>query len=564
MKLTDYVAKALAREGIECMFIFTGGAISHLVDSVFRFNLKTGKLRPVCVLHEQAGSMAADSYTRTTGKIGAAAATSGPGGTNFLTGICCSYYDSIPGLYFTGQVRTWEWKAKSKQRQVGFQETDIVSVVKPITKYATMVTNPKNIRYQLEKALWIAQIGRPGPVLIDLPMDVQWSKIKVGELKSFKPDKRKKSDKKIKEKIKLVVHWLKKSKRPIIICGGGVRNAGAIAELKKLASLINIPVTVTFGGKDSFPHNNRLFSGLIGVAGNKAANTSINSSDLVLAIGTRLAWRQLKSKPKEFLPNSKLVHVEIDPYEINQRVKADLAIGYDAKKFIKNLTQELQKTKKLDFSYWASKTRDKLNKSPFCKKEYYLQKKGINPYVFFKTLSEQMGKNDIIVADTGNNVMWALQAVEIKNNQRIFTAHAHSPMGYALPAAMGAAVVYPKGSPRVICTIGDGGFQLNIQELQTIYYYKLPIKIFIIDNQSYAAIKDFQDGNLGSRYYASSLEHGYSWPDFLAVARSYKIKTAEIKSQDNLASKIRSVLNRKGAVVCNVSIMPKPFVTFDP
>jgi len=562
MKLTDYIAKFLAKQGVECMFVFTGGAISHLLDSVFKVNLLKGKLKPICVMHEQAGSMAADGYARATGKIGAAAVTSGPGSTNLLTGIACSYYDSIPGIYFTGQVRTWEYKGKSKQRQVGFQETDIVSMVKPITKYATMITKPEDIRYELEKAFWLAETGRPGPVLIDLPMDIQWAQVKPSKLRSYKPEGKEKDDHNDLKKVKQIAALLRKAKRAAVISGGGIRNAEAIKELKDFAALINIPVTVTFGGKDTFSHDNPLFAGLIGMLGNYSANSSLEKCDLVLAIGSRLSWRQIKSKPKEFLPKSKLVHVEIDPKELNQRVKADIAFGCDAKRFLSLLTAEIKKGKRPNFLKWAKETRQSYKKNPFCKPEYYLEKEGINPYVFMKALSKEMAEDDILVADAGQNVLWAMQAIEIRGQQRLFTAHAHSPMGYSLPAAMGPATIY-KGSPRVICTIGDGGFQLNIQELQTIKNYHLPIKIFIMNNYAYGAIMDYQDGNLGGRYFASSSEHGYSIPDLLAISRAYKIKTDEINSQDNLADKIRSVLNNKGPIVCNVNLTPRTYVTVD-
>ena len=564
MKLTDYITDFLVTRGVERMFIFTGGAISHLVDSVYKRYHSHGDLEPICVRHEQAGSMAIDGYTRATGKIGAMAVTSGPGATNLLTGIACSYYDSIPGIYFTGQVQTKEYKGESKQRQVGFQETDIVSIIKPLTKYAIMITDPQDIRYELEKALWLAQSGRPGPVLIDLPMDVQWAQIEPEKLRAFKPVIEPPEDpKQIREKVKIVADWIRESEHPIIICGGGVRNAGAMKELRDLATLCDIPVVVTFNGVDSFIHDRPLYSGLIGTMGNCGTNTSLDKSDLVLAVGTRLTLRQVKSKPEEFVPNGKLVHVDIDPNELNQRVPADLALACDAKEFLTLLLNALKNDGCSRFTDWAKETRNRFEQNPFCKSEYYLEKGAVNPYVFFKTLSEQMADDDILIPDAGQNVMWAIQTVEVRAQQRLFTDAAHSSMGYSLPAAMGAAVHYRDGSPRVICTIGDGAVQLNIQELETIHQYDLPVKIFVVNNHSYGAIMDYQDATLEGRYFASSMAYGCSLPDILAIARAYKIPTAEITSHDDLAEKIKSVLNSKGAILCEVDMGSRTYVTLD-
>ncbi len=562
MKLSDYIAKFLAKQNIPNVYVFTGGAIAHLIDSFYLQSQKSNKVKPISVMHEQSGSMAIDGYSRITGKLGVAIATSGPGGTNFITGIACSYYDSIPGLYFTGQVRTWEVKGESKQRQVGFQETDIISLVKPITKYAVMITNPKSIRYELEKAIYIATHDRPGPVLIDLPMDMQWAEINPKNLKGFTPPKQQDDHKDLSKKIKTIINWLKEAKRPMIICGRGVRTAKAINEIKKLSFLTKIPIAVTFGGKDIIPHDYPYLAGLMGIAGNHSANSALDKSDLVLAIGTRLAWRQIKAKPNDFLPKAKLVHVEIDSSEINQRVKVDIDCPYDAKIFLQQLLKERDILSKLDISQWSKKVRKDYLDHPFCKPQYFNQKK-VNPYVFLKTLSDQMGENDIVAADAGNNMMWTMQTLVIRGNQRIFTAHAHSPMGYSLPAAMGPAAIYKNSKTNVICTIGDGGMQLNIQELQTIAHYRLPVKIFILNNHAYGAIVDFQTAQLNNRYYASSTMHGYSVPDFMAISKAFEIKAVEINSQENLAIQIKHVLNFKGPIVCNVNLMPKTFVSFD-
>ncbi len=564
MKLSDYMAEFFADYGIEYNYIFTGGAIAHLIDSCWKLHNQNPKvLKPICVLHEQAGSMAIDAYTRITDKPGLMMATSGPGATNLLTGIGCSYYDSIPGIYITGQVRTWENKGASKQRQLGFQETDIVSMAKPITKYAVLVEDPRDIKYQLQKAIWMATEGRPGPVLIDLPMDVQWAEIEPDQLRAFVPPTKKPAKTIELNNVKQVADWMRTAAKPTILCGGGIRNAGAVSELKALAELCNIPVLVSFGGNDAFPHDNPLYAGLIGTMGNKAANETLNDSDLLLVLGSRLSWRQVRSKPEQFASKAKIVHVDIDREELNQRVSASLAFDWDVKEFINLLMQELKSKELPDHSHWAKASYQHHQKSPFCKPEYYEQEDRVQPYVFMKTLSEMMADDDVLVIDAGQNVMWGMQATEPRAEQRLITAWGHSPMGYSLPAAMGVAA-HLKGTPQTLCTIGDGGFQVNVQELQTIKYYNLPVKIFIMNNYCYGAIKDFQDGNLDSRYYATCPEYGYEAPDFLAISDAYKIESCRIASHADLKEKLSYVLQHEGPIICDVNLGEDTFVTLDP
>ncbi|WP_415905090.1 thiamine pyrophosphate-binding protein [Neptuniibacter sp. QD48_55] len=564
MKLSDYMADFFAEYGIEFNYIFTGGAIAHLIDSCWeKHNQNPEVLKPICVLHEQSGSMAIDAYTRITDKPGLMMATSGPGATNLLTGMACSYYDSIPGIYVTGQVRTWETKGESKQRQLGFQETDIVSMAEPITKYAVLIEDPRDIRYELEKAMWLATEGRPGPVLIDLPMDVQWADIDPDQLRSFVPPIKNKPTAIEVSNIKQVAEWIRSAKKPTILCGGGIRNAHAIPELKALAELCNIPVVSSFGGNDSFAHDHPLYSGLIGTMGSKAGNHTLNDSDLLLVLGSRLSWRQVRSKPDQFATQAKIVHVDIDREELNQHVSASLAFDWDVKEFIIALINELKDQEHPNHQQWASKSRQSHLDTPFCKPEYYQQEDCVQPYVFMKTLSEMMADDDVLVIDAGQNVMWGMQATEPRADQRLLTAWGHSPMGYSLPAAMGVAA-HLKGSPQTLCTIGDGGFQVNVQELQTIKYYNLPVKIFIMNNYCYGAIKDYQDGNLESRYFATCPEYGYEAPDFLAISKAYNITACRIESHADLKEKLDYVLNHEGPIICDVNLGNDTFVTLDP
>jgi len=544
MKLSDYVISHLASLGIKHVFLLTGGAATHLVDS-FR---NVEGIDYICVQHEQAAAMAADAYSRLGGFIGVAITTSGPGATNLLTGTGCSWFDSIPCLYLTGQVNTYEYKDDSKVRQVGFQETDIVSIIKPISKFAHMVTDPKTIRYYLEKAIYVAKSGRPGPVLLDLPMDVQRAEIEPSELEGFEPEIARGDDGLI-SKIKDCAELIEHSIRPIIIAGGGVRNAGATEELEELAELAGIPVAATFCGIDSFPHDHPLYVGFMGVYGNRYANFAVANCDLLIGVGSRFDTRQTGTQPKSFAREARKIVVDIDPEELNKRVTADIAICCDAKDFLVLLKNELSGRETSDISAWLDKIAEYKAKYPICRPEYYDQPDKVNPYVFMKTLSEEAADDEVIIVDAGQNLMWGIQTLEPRGTQRVFSAGGMSPMGYSLPAAIGAAVCRGK---RAVCTIGDGGMQVNIQELQTIFHYQVPVKIFVMNNHSYGIIKQFQDLYFGSRYEATG--RGYSCPNFVKVAEAYGIKAIAINNHAELQKKIRQVLDYEGPILCDVEL----------
>lgn len=564
MKCSDYIANFFAEKEIDFSYIFTGGAIAHIVDSFYRYHKSsnTGLLKPICVLHEQAGSMAMDAYSRITGKPGVMLVTSGPGATNLLTGIACSWYDSIPGIYITGQVRTWEI-AKGNQRQLGFQETNIVDMAKPITKYAKLVRKANEIPGELEKAYQISLSGRPGPVLIDIPMDVQWSKIDLNKIvKNKKQSIKKIIQKKItKKKLDEVFRLLNKSKKPAILAGAGISNSKSENEFENFVNTINAPVVTSFGGKTAIANDHKNYCGLIGTMGLKPSNQIINCCDLLLVVGSRLSWRQLRSAPEKFAKKAKIIHIDIDKSELNKKIKTKYSYDVDVKNFLIKFLDNKKDLKK-SFSHWTKFCKKNYSNYSLYSKEEILDEKKVNPYYFFKKLSDNMKDNDILVPDAGQNVMWAMQQSNIKKNQKIITSWGHSPMGYSLPASIGVAALEKKDS-RTICTIGDGGFQVNIQELQTIKYYKLKIKIFILNNYSYGAIKDFIRGNLDGRNFAVDKKDGYAPPDLLSISKSYGIKTEKISTNQDL-NKIKQILDYEGSVVCNVDLGEDTFVKLDP
>lgn len=550
MKLSDYVIKYLSDVGIKHVFLITGAAVINLVDS-FR---KVEGIEYVCTQHEQAAAMAAEAYSRMTKNLGAALATSGPGATNLITGICCAYFDSIPAIYITGQVNTYESKGNRDVRQVGFQETDIVSIVKPITKLAVLVDQPEKIKYYLDQAVYEAKSGRPGPVLLDIPMDVQRAEIDPEKLESFVPKKSNKDLAGLENKIKEVLKLIKEAKRPIVLLGAGIKLANAEEEVKSFIERLGVPFTMSWAAIDLFSHDHPLFVGSFGVSASRGGNFSVQNSDLLISIGSRLDTRQTGGKPQTFAREAKKVIVDIAESEINKGrgLNADIAIIADAKEFLISANKQLENFTKPEVAAWITKTQEWKNKYPICLPEYKDQKEKVNIYYFMEILSQESAPDDVIITDAGGNLTWTMQGFKVKEGQKLFSAFNNSPMGYSMPASIGAS--FALGKKPITCIIGDGGIQMNIQDLQTIFYHKLPIKIFVIDNNSYGIIKQFQDIWLNSEYEATCPEKGCSFPDFVKVGQAYGLKTETISNHGELQEKIRKVLASKEAVLCNVRI----------
>lgn len=552
-KVSDYILDYLVSQGVKHVFLLTGGAIAFIVDA---FHGRKD-IEYVCVQHEQAGAMMAEAYSRVGPGYAAAMVTSGPGATNLITGICCAWFDSIPAIYISGQVNTYELKGKYKARQVGFQETDIVDIVKPITKYAVQLTSEQDIRYELEKSTYIAKSGRPGPVLLDIPMDFQRVEIDLLKLKKFilpKEKEYKDTGKQLQEKVKKVIELLKNAKRPVIIAGGGIKIAKANEEIFELAKITGFPVTSSWSGYDIFPRNNTNFIGAHGVYGERAANFTVQNSDVLLSIGSRLDTRQTGGKPATFAREAKIIMVDIDQAELDKRrgLTPHLSIQSDAKEFLQVLLKEIKKVQLPDTTDWIKRATDWAAKYPVVAPEYYKEKKYINAYSFIKELSDQAPPNSIIIPDDGGNLTWTMQAWEVKKGQKLFSAYGNSPMGYAFPAAIGASIAM--GKKPVICVDGDGSLQINIQELQTVAFHKLPIKLFVLNNNGYGIIKQFQELYLDSHYEATG--KGYSCPDFIKVAEAYGIKSIKIKNVKEMKRKIKQALEFKGPVLIDVVINP--------
>ncbi len=542
MNLSDYVLKFLKQRKVKEVFLITGGAISFMIDSFSR----TRGIKYVCVGHEQAAAMMADSYSRIGPNLSCTMVTSGPGATNLITGIACSWFDSIPALHITGQVNSYEKQGAQKgtknTRQIGFQETDIVSISKPITKFSYQLKNPNEIRYVLEKACYLAKSGRPGPVLIDIPMNFQKVKIKEKKLKRFKIPKKNFDNSILKQNIKKIINILKNSSRPIVLLGGGIKISRTQSKIRNFLNKLNIPVVTTWSGVDLIDHDNFNYVGNIGVYGSRAANFAVQNSDFLLTLGSRLDTRITGGAPNTFARDAKVISVDIDKNELSKKRGLNLHLKINS-----NLVEFFEIFDKENFTYknesWLIKCSNWKKKYPIVKKEYYLQKKYVNPYVFINELSKILNNKSIIIADDGGHLTWTIQAFKVKNGQKLFSAFGNSPMGYAFPASIGASIANNKS--KVICIDGDGSIQMNIQELQTVVNNKLPIKIIVMNNNGYGIIKQFQELYLNKRYEATTPKTGVVNPNFKAVSRAYGVNYTLISNHKNLKKKlIKSIKSR--------------------
>ena len=560
MRVADYIINELGNLGIKEVFEFYGGACADLIDAF----TKTNKTRYITVLHEQAGGFAAEAYAKVKG-LGAMIATSGPGGHNLVTPIADCYYDSIPCIFITGQVSQEFLRPNDSVRQVGFQESPISEIVRPITKYSKMVTNPNEIRYEFEKAVYLAKNERPGPVLLDIPMNVQSAEIQ-DNLRCFNPTNHSFDVSKVDEQIERFFNDLSKSKRPCVLVGGGIRIANALDELLEVEEALKIPFFTTWNAIDIVTSDNKYYGGLVGVCGGKGRNFGIQNSDLLLTIGSRLSRRIPGGGAKYFARGAKKYMVEIDkPVLDTQLIDIDERVLCDVKLFLRKLIKranteysygDFYRDKPLNFTEWNQMVFNWRDRYDSVSKEFYelnSNKGKVHPYSFMRILSEEAGNKDIIIGDTGGNVTAFTQAFETKKGQRAFSSNGNSPMGFSFPAGIGAWFASEKLlGQNVISIIGDGGFNLNIQELQTLRTYKIPLKVFIMNNHCLGFTRQFQKKRFGKTEACGP--EGYIPPNFLDIVNAYKIRAVniEINNTESIRKKIREVLDSKEPTICNV------------
>lgn len=523
----DYIAEFLAQTGSKDVFVLTGGACAFMIDAVARHP----SLSYTCFHHEQSAAMAADAVWRVSGRVGVTMATSGPGATNLITGIASSYFDSIPSLHITGQVNQKESLAYqgSNIRQSGFQETKIVDMVKPISKYAAVVTSAESLRSELAKAYSIAISGRMGPVVIDVPMDIQ--QMDVGDVVEL-PVYPAAASTSLEPVISALKQTLATAKRPVVLWGAGIGLAGVQKQVLAWLCSSGIPFVSSWAGLTYFDNDVSNFLGQIGVYGNRGANFVLQNADTIIAIGSRLDNRQRSGNAQNFAKGARVHVFDVDSAELAKcQIDGYTTSLLDFRALPDVLGQVEVKAVEQGWIDYAAEM----------KKEYYgkeistsaAQHGSLSPYEAIRRINQFVAEDAVVVADTGATVCWVFQAFKVKRHS-LFTSGGNSPMGYALPAAIGAKIASPQR--QVISINGDGGFHLNVQELQTLRHLNLPVAVVVMNNGSYGIIKQFQDSYLGGRY--SAARDGFSFPDFGKVAAAYGIRYARVEKLEQITPEL--------------------------
>ncbi|MDK2820425.1 MAG: acetolactate synthase large subunit [Clostridia bacterium] len=555
VKIADFIVSFIADLGIKHVFLLPGGQAMHLVDSLG----KNKQVQHVCALHEQAAAMMAVAYSRATDNFGVAMVTTGPGGTNAVTGVASAWLDSIPCMFISGQFRLENTIGDQQIRQTCLQGTDPIEIVKSITKYAVMIKDPKMVKYHLEKAVFLAKEGRPGPVWLDVPLDIQSALVNEEDLISFDEDKLKTQPDRnllIQQTAKCVA-MLKEARRPVILAGNGIRLAHAVEEFTQLAEQLGIPVLTTFNAMDLIGNDHPLYMGRPNYWGQRAANFIIQNSDVLLSIGSGLDISLTGFNYKAFAREAKKIIVDIDEGELKKNnIKPDVPINFDAKDFIKELLTQTENFQNTNVEEWVSICRKWNSEYPVVLQQYRDEKHFVHPFVFIDILSDELAADDIIIpGNAGTHFTTSVQAFKVKKGQRIISHVGIGAMGHSLPSSIGVCLANNK--QRTICLTGDGGIQLNIQELQTIINYDLPIKIFIFNNGGYLSIKNTQKNYFNKNYVGCNKDSGLGLPDMIKIAQAYGFKTHRIVNHCELRDKIREVLNEQGAVVCEVVMSPE-------
>lgn len=521
MKVSDYIASFLKANGIKVVFGYQGGMVTHLIDSIG----KDSELTYVQCYHEQTAAIAAEGYSRETDKIGCAISSSGPGVTNMMTGIADAYFDSIPVLYLTGQVNTYEYKYDKPIRQQGFQEMEVAELVKPITKYSKMIDRVEDIPYELEKAIYIALSDRKGPVLLDIPLNIQRGELSIEDICHFEAEQAPVSSNIDYDEI---MHMILSAKHPMLLLGAGCKCGKSRLLINEFVKRAQIPIVTSLMGKDTVTDHYLYHMGMIGSYGNRCANMAISQSDLLIVLGSRLDTRQTGAKLDSFIPDAQIIHVNNDKHElISHRLENRVKVNVDVSDFI----QKLLLYKYPDYSLWHTfleNLKKKYNQN--IEIERFVTNK--SPYRMMQMLNFYTKEGDVITADIGQNQMWAAQTIQIKTNMKFITSGGLAPMGFAMPAAIGIAFANPDKCVYTIC--GDGGFHMSSQALGVISQHGLNIKVILMNNKSLGMIKQFQQLYFGSRYYGTNSDSGYSTPDFKKMVEAYNIPYFSLSEADLL------------------------------
>lgn len=557
MKVSDYIIEYIAGLGVDKIFCVPGGGAMHMNNSLGQ----SDKVEGVFMLHEQGAAIAAEAYARIREGYGCCLVTSGPGATNALTGLVGAYIDSIPVIFLSGQAKRADLIGDQKVRQFGIQEVDIISMIGAYTKYAVQVDDPVKIKYELQKASYIANDGRPGPVWLDIPLDIQASQVVPDELECYITRDINKYEAS-KELIDRTIEQLNKAKRPVILLGGGIRLAHAVEDARKLYNILNIPVLTSWNGVDLIEEDHPLYFGRPGAVGHRAANLIQQTADLVITIGSRINLLSSGYNYESFLARACHIMVDIDENEMNKKnVHPQIKIVCDAGNFIRTLLERSDEINIPDISMWISKCKELVKRFPVISEDQLSSADYVSTYSLVDELSNLMKEDDIFqLTSSGTSVDISMKVYRVKWGQRAFLTKGLAAMGYDIPASIGSCIA--SGKRRTICVTGDGSVAMNMQELEVIKRLNLPIKIFVIDNSGYSMILQSQKNNFG-HLTGCTEESGLTLPDMMKVANAFGIKSMKIDRNDNLAAEIGIVMMYDGPVVCVVKadieqkILPK-------
>ena len=558
-KLSDYVIRFIADQGVKHVFLVTGGGAMHLNESLSR----CPAIEPVCNSHEQASAIAAENYGKATNDLGVAVVTTGPGGTNAVTGVAGAWLDSTPCLFISGQVKRPDRMFDAAgnplgMRQLGVQEVDVVSIVKPVTKYAVTVLDPQTIRYHLEKAVYLARSGRPGPVWVDIPLDVQASPIEFETLPGFDPVERAAPTENafLDRQIDELIQALNRAERPLLFAGNGIRLARAEREFAELTRLLKIPVVATWCAADLIASDDPLYVGRPGTLASRGANFALQNCDFLLTIGVRLDFAITGYAPEKLAREAHKVMVDVDPAEL-QKLKPYIQtpICADAGMFLRALLARGDELEPKDRNAWDRRCADWKTRYPVVTAEHRKPEGRVSVYHLAEVIGCETKPTDLMVSgSSGSGIELFLLACPTRTGQRIFHTAGLGAMGFGLPASI--AVCLAGGGKRTVCVDGDGGFQFNIQELETVARLNLPIKFFVLNNEGYASIRASQANYFGQASIGCDDRTGLTIPDISSVAAAYGLKTAVIQEQSDLRNAVRQVLDTPGPVVCDVRVIP--------
>lgn len=551
VKVAKYIADFLASHGIDTLFTVTGGGAMHLNDA---FGHHPG-LHCVYNHHEQASAIAAEGYTRLSGKLSAVCVTSGPGGTNAITGVLGGWLDSIPMFVISGQVKreTTVYATPLPLRQLGDQEYNIVASVRPMTKYAEIVLNPEDIRYHLEKALYLALSGRPGPVWLDIPLDVQGASVEIESLRGFNPDE----EWEIKSKPQLseatsaaIIQRLKSAERPVIFAGSAIRMSGSHDAFLKMLESLRIPVVTAWNAHDAIPDSHPLFCGRPGTVGTRGGNFVVQNADLLLVLGCRLNIRQISYNYRDFAPGAYKIVVDIDPLELQKpTISPDLPVNADVRDVIETLIDSGVQIDRPEWLDWCSAIN---RRYPACLPEY-AESEILNPYLFIDRFSRLLRDDDAVVCGNGSACVIGFQAFNIKEQTRLFSNSGCAAMGYGFPAAIGAAV--SRSGKRTVCIDGDGSFQMNLQELQTVVYNQLNLKIIYLNNNGYHSIRQTQTNLFQPPLVGVCDGNGLSFPDAEKIAWAYGIPYIHVTKEADIERLIEK-MEEDGPIFAEIVVDP--------